>query len=53
MLKIIQIVQEEYREAHLDGESQSPYVAICTNPQVSVFEGISLLNFVLHSGVGG
>jgi len=27
------LAQEEYREAHLDGESQSPYVAICTNPQ--------------------
>ena len=42
MLKIIQIIQEEYREAHLDGESQSPYVAICTNPQVGVFQRISL-----------
>ena len=45
MLKIIQIIQEEYREAHLDGESQSPYVAICTNPQVGVFQRINLRTF--------
>ena len=47
-----QIVQEEYREAHLDGESQSPYVAICTNPQVDVFQRTSLITFYLYSGVG-
>ena len=53
MLKIIQIIQEEYREAHLDGESQSPYVAICTNPQVGVFQRISPITLSLHTGVGG
>ena len=32
------LAQEEYREAYPNGESASPYVAVCTNPQVD-FQG--------------
>ena len=30
--------QEEYRDKYPDGESNSPYVFICENPQVNVIE---------------
>jgi len=30
------LAQEEYRETHPTGESASPYVAVCTNPQVGL-----------------
>ena len=30
------MAQEEYRESHPGGESASPYVAVCTNPQVGL-----------------
>ena len=36
------LAQEEYRETHPTGESASPYVAVCTNPQVD-FPGFCLI----------
>jgi len=32
------LAQEEYRETHPTGESASPYVAVCTNPQELVLK---------------
>ena len=47
------MAQEEYRETHPTGESASPYVAVCTNPQVALLLAIVLLDLILISGAGG
>lgn len=35
------VCQEEYQEKHPTGESGSPYVLLCTNPQVPLLDGNS------------